>query len=156
MPLLVRKPLTIDENGVRIKKDGTAARKTGPKCTYKKSKHPALYIELSREGKFEPEIAAAMGYNKKVFNDWMHTYPEFAEAKEYGLMLCECFYLERMRAIMEVGCLYDRNQIELIKYVLARAFPKNWSDKQVPSDDKPISTLTQAQLLARIAAIQGK
>lgn len=46
---------------------------------------PALYAE----GRFDCEVAAAIGIAKSTFYDWIKQYPRFADAVRYGKTLSE-------------------------------------------------------------------
>lgn len=59
------------------------------------SVHPMAFIELSREGQSEKEIAANFMIRPETIKNWADTYKEFATAYEVGKALHEAWWLAK-------------------------------------------------------------
>ena len=156
MPLLVRKPLEKDENGVRIKKDGTPAKKLGPPSKYKKSYHPQKFIDMSREGYFKPQIAAVFNIHEDTFTNWETEHSEFDAAVKMGTMLCKVWWLNLGRHSMETGEEMSKNQLTLYLKTMSQMFPQEWSEKFRVIDETPIDKQSHAQLNTRLEQLVAK
>lgn len=62
---------------------------------FKPDVHPLAYIDYSREGLSEVEIAAKFGVSVHSMNKWVEKFEQFALAHEIGTALHEAWWLEK-------------------------------------------------------------
>lgn len=71
---------------------------SGKNTLFKAETHPIEYIQLSREGLSEVEIAAHMNISVATLRKWSETYQEFAIAFEVGQAMQEAWWLRKGKA----------------------------------------------------------
>lgn len=100
-------------------------RGVGPSISSKfdVSKHPLLYIKLSKEGKSDVEIASLFQISLSTLMRWVHDYEEMKEAYEIGQTMYEAFFLTKGVQNLE----NDRFNNVLFKYLTMNKL--GYSDK---------------------------
>jgi hypothetical protein len=72
--------------------------KLGEKPQYDPIAMPDLVLFLARYGKSRAQIAAHLGFSRKVLEDWEAAHPKFAEALEIGETLALAWWEDGARS----------------------------------------------------------
>lgn len=93
---------------------------------YKGKETDDLYIEMSRKGYTDIEIASKMEVTVQSFYNWEDKYPSFKYARAVGKQLCEAWYINFCRGKMIGAEEVERGDTQMAKWIMMNKF--GWGD----------------------------
>lgn len=112
--------------GERIDRDNLITGKSNlpVSSVFDASKHPINYIDLSRSGMSNVEIAAEFMISTATLKDWSEKYVEFSTAYEIGQALHESWWLQQGK-----GGLHDNRNFNTSLFKFLTGNKLGYSDK---------------------------
>lgn len=93
---------------------------------YKGEETDKLYLEMSKDGRTEVEIAAALEVTTRTFLNWTEQFPSFAQAREHGKILSEAYWTNYFRNA--AGGKAGAKDTQSARWIMMNKF--GWSDKK--------------------------